>query len=144
MINDGAILPLGIDRERGGHKGYCLSAMVDILCGVLSGANWGPFVPPFPYHLKPPGRAVGRGIGHFFGALMINGFTDPVEFKRGIDEWVRVFRAAEPAHTMSWPLIPGDPEREAQTIRLDGGVPLLRSVVEDLRRLALRTGILFD
>jgi len=144
MINGGAILPLGIDRERGGHKGYCLSAMVDILCGVLSGANWGPFVPPFPYHLKSPGRAVGKGIGHLFGALMIDGFTDPVEFKRGIDEWIRVFRAAKPAHNTSGPLIPGDPEREAQTIRLNGGVPLLRPVVEDLRRLALRTGILFD
>ena len=47
MIEGGALLPLGGDREHGGHKGYCLSAMVDILCGVLSGANWGPFAPPF-------------------------------------------------------------------------------------------------
>jgi len=144
MINGGAILPLGIDRERGGHKGYCLSAMVDILCGVLSGANWGPFVPPFPHHLNSQGRAVEKGIGRLLGALMIDGFTDPVEFKRGIDVWIRIFRAAKPARETSGPLIPGDPEREAQTIRLNGGAPLLRSVIEDLRRFALRTGILFD
>ena len=37
MIEGGALLPLGGDRTHGGHKGYCLSAMVDILCGVLSG-----------------------------------------------------------------------------------------------------------
>src|SRR6266436_3215402 len=47
MVNGGALLPLGSDRERGGHKGYGLAIMVDILCGVLSGANWGPFTPHF-------------------------------------------------------------------------------------------------
>jgi L-2-hydroxycarboxylate dehydrogenase (NAD+) len=144
MINGGAILPLGMDRERGGHKGYCLSAMVDILCGVLSGANWGPFVPPFPYYLKSTGRAVGKGIGHLFGALRIDGFTDPVDFKQRIDEWIRVFRTAKPAHNTPGPLIPGDPERKAQAVQLKEGVPLLRSVVEDLRHLSVRTGILFD
>ena len=45
--NGGALLPLGGDREHGSHKGYALGAMVDILSGVLSGANFGPWVPPF-------------------------------------------------------------------------------------------------
>jgi LDH2 family malate/lactate/ureidoglycolate dehydrogenase len=47
MVEGGALLPLGSDRDRGGHKGYGLAIMVDVLCGVLSGANWGPFTPPF-------------------------------------------------------------------------------------------------
>ena len=47
VYNGGALLPMGSDKDRGGHKGYCLSAMVDLLCGPLSGANWGPFTPPF-------------------------------------------------------------------------------------------------
>ena len=46
-VYKGGVLPLGSTREMGAHKGYCLSAMVDILTAVLSGANWGPFVPPF-------------------------------------------------------------------------------------------------
>jgi len=41
MVNGGALLTVGSDRERGG-KGYPRHH-VDILCGVLSGANWGPF-----------------------------------------------------------------------------------------------------
>ncbi len=45
MVDGGALLPLGSDRDRGGHKGYGLAIMVDVLCGVLSGANWGPFAP---------------------------------------------------------------------------------------------------
>ena len=92
MIEGGALQPLGGDREHGGHKGYCLSAMVDILTSVLSGANWGPFAPPFALRQEIPERSVGRGIGHFFGALRIDGFIDPDEFKRQIDEWIRVFR----------------------------------------------------
>ena len=43
MIDGGAQLPLGSEREMGGHKGYGFASMVDILCCVLSGANWGSF-----------------------------------------------------------------------------------------------------
>ena len=35
-------------------------------------------------------------------------------------------------------LIPGDPEREMQTERLQRGIPLLKAVVEDLDYLAQR------
>jgi LDH2 family malate/lactate/ureidoglycolate dehydrogenase len=144
MMEGGALLPLGGDREHGGHKGYCLSAMVDILCCVLSGANWGPFAPPFALRQEIPERSVGRGIGHFFGALRIDGFIDPDEFKRQIDEWIRVFRAARPAPGTSGPRIPGDPEREAEAVRRESGIPLVRAVVDDLRDIAKQTGIPFD
>src|SRR5436309_12875917 len=82
MIEGGALLPLGSDRERGGHKGYALAIMVDVLCGVLSGANWGPFTPPFALRQEIPSRSVGNGIGHFFGAMQIDGFIDHDSFKR--------------------------------------------------------------
>jgi LDH2 family malate/lactate/ureidoglycolate dehydrogenase len=144
MIEGGALLPLGGDREHGGHKGYCLSAMVDILCGVLSGGNWGPFVPPFALRQEIPTRAVGKGIGHFFGAMRIDGFIEPDEFKRQIDAWIRVFRAARPAADTDGPLIPGDPEREAETIRSRHGIPLVPAVIDDLRDIAAKTGIPFE
>src|SRR5690606_15663702 len=60
MVQGGALLPLGSFREMGGHKGYCLATMVDILCCVLSGANWGPWAPPFALRQEIPGRSVGR------------------------------------------------------------------------------------
>ena len=43
----GSLLPLGSDREHGSHKGYCLGAIVDIFSAVFSGANYGPWAPPF-------------------------------------------------------------------------------------------------
>ncbi|MFI5154451.1 MAG: Ldh family oxidoreductase, partial [Chitinophagales bacterium] len=46
LKSGGALLPLGGDREHGSHKGYALGAIVDIFSAVLSGANYGPWVPP--------------------------------------------------------------------------------------------------
>jgi LDH2 family malate/lactate/ureidoglycolate dehydrogenase len=144
MIDGGAMLPLGSNRERGGHKGYGLAMMVDILCCVLSGANWGPFAPPFALRQEIPKRSVGKGIGHFFGAMRIDGFIDADKFKRKIDDYVRVFRATKPAPGSNGPLIPGDPEREAELVRRKNGVPLILPVVEELRDISQRTGIPFE
>jgi len=144
MVEGGALLPLGSFRETGGHKGYCLASMVDILCCVLSGANWGPFAPPFTLRQQIPERSVGKGIGHFFGAMCIDGFIEPDEFKRQIDDWIRTFRATKPQPGTSGPLIPGDPEREAEAVRSKEGIPLVMPVVEDLRDIAKHTGVSFD
>lgn len=144
MINGGAQLPLGSERELGGHKGYALAAMVDILCAVLSGANWGPFAPPFALRQEVPARSVGKGIGHFFGAIEIDGLIDKNEFKKQIDEWIRVFRNTKPAPGTNGPLIPGDPEREAEVIRGKEGIPLLKVVVDDLLDISKKTGIPFE
>ncbi len=140
MIDGGAMLPLGSDRERGGHKGYCLGAMIDILCGPLSGANWGPFTHPFTLGHPEPARQVGIGLGHFFGAMRVDAFTDPDEFKRQVDDWIRTFRATKPAPGTNGPLIPGDPER----IRSTKGIPLVQAVTDDLREISKQTGIAFD
>jgi L-2-hydroxycarboxylate dehydrogenase (NAD+) len=144
MIEGGAQLPLGSEREMGGHKGYALASMVDILCCVLSGANWGPFAPPFALRQEIPKRSVGKGIGHFFGALQIDGFIDKDEFKKQIDDWIYVFRNTKPAPGTTGPLIPGDPEREAEAIRSKEGIPLLKPVVDDLLDISRKTGIPFE
>jgi len=144
MVDGGALAPLGSERERGGHKGYALAAMVDILSSMLSGANWGPFVPPSALREIVPERSVGRGIGHFFGALSVAGFIDPDEFKRQLDDWIRTMRATRPAEGTAGVLVPGDPERAAEAIRRREGVPLDAAVVEDLRFVGRELGIPFD
>ena len=137
MIDGGALLPLGSERERGGHKGYALALMVDVLSAVLSGANWGPFTPPFALRQEIPARSVGLGIGHFFGAMRIDGFRDPLEFKREIDDLVRTFRAASPhrgPRGRSCPAIPS--AGGGSTV---DGIPLVASVVEELLGVSRRT-----
>ena len=91
-----------------------------------------------------PRRSVGKGIGHFFGAMRIDAFINPLDFKKQIDDYIRVFRATKPAPGTQGPLIPGDPEREQEQIRRKEGIPLVLPVVEDLRDIAEKTGIPFD
>ena len=142
MIDGGAQLPLGSEREMGGHKGYGLASMVDILSCVLSGANWGPFAPPFALRQEIPERSVGKGIGHFLRHA-INGFIDKDEFKKQIDDWIQVFRNTKPAPGTNGPLIPGDPEREAEDSQ-QRGIPLIKPVVDDLLDISAKTGIPFE
>lgn len=140
VIGGGALTPLGSTREGGAHKGYCLSALVDILSGVLPGANWGPFCPPFRVDQPVPPREVGAALGHCFGALQIAGFCDPAEFKRNLDGWVRTMRASRPAVAGEPVRVPGDPEREAEAERRVHGIPLLPPVVAELETVARLTG----
>ena len=144
MMNGGALLPLGSDRERGGHKGYGLAIMVDFLCAVLSGANWGPFTPPFALRQEIPEKSVGKGIGHFFGAMRVDAFIDLDEFKMQTDDYIRTMRSTKPAPRTNGPIIPGDPEREAEEIRSKEGIPLVEPVIEELNDISKRTGIPFD
>ena len=67
----GALLPLGgYGVDNGGHKGYGLGALVDILCGVLSGGLFGAAadVPETGMH--------GGIVGNFFGAFRIGALRD--------------------------------------------------------------------
>ena len=144
LKDGGALLPLGSDREHGSHKGYCLGAWVDIFSAVLSGANYGPWVPPFVSFLSPPADPVGSGIGHFFGAMRIDAFRPADEFKKHMDNWITRFRSAKPIEGESRVLIPGDPEREMAEERLKTGIPLNEKVVEDLNNLAIRYSLSLD
>lgn len=136
IAKGGGMLPLGSDREHGSHKGYCLGAMVDIFSAVLSGANYGPWAPPYVSFLEKKADLVGAGIGHFFGALRIDAFRPAAEFKEHMDRWIRRFRAAEPIDSGQPVLIPGDPERTCEQHRAVHGIPLLDPVFEDMALLA--------
>ncbi len=136
LKDGGALLPLGGDRDHGSHKGYCLGAVVDIFSAVLSGANFGPWVPPFVSFLPLPPDPVGKGIGHFFGAMRTDAFRPAADFKKDMDKWIQRFRNAKTVAGQDQVYIPGDPEREMEVIRMQEGIPLLPAVVKDLEMLS--------
>lgn len=139
----GALLPLGGDREHGSHKGYALGSVVDIFSAVLSGASYGPWAPPFPAYVPMPENMPGEGLGHFFGAMRIDAFRPADEFKFHMDNWIKRFRDAKPVSDDQPVLVPGDPERETEIIRMRDGIPVVDSVVDDLRLVGGKFGILF-
>ncbi len=141
LINGGSMRPLGGDREHGSHKGYGLGAVVDIMSAVLSGANYGPWVPPFVAFIDPHPNPVGQGLGHFFGAWRVDAFREAGEFKQHMDNWIERFRASETVNSEEKVLIPGDPEREMTEKRLKEGIPLLPQVVHDLQETGQKFGV---
>lgn len=134
----GALLPLGGDREHGSHKGYMLGSIVDIFSGVLSGANFGPWVPPFPAYVPMPTGMPGKGIGHFFGAMRIDAFRTAQAFRQDMDKWIRAFREAEPIDPACPVVIPGEPERAYEVDRRNNGIPVAGSVVGELEALGAK------
>lgn len=137
----GSLLPLGSDKDHGSHKGYGLGATVDILSAVLSGANYGPWVPPFVAFLEPSANPVGEGIGHFFGAMRVDGFRPAEDFKAHMDNWISRFKNAETVDAAKQVVIPGEPEVAFEKERKINGIPLIDVVVEDLNKLAGSLGI---
>jgi len=132
LKKNGSLLPLGSDKTHGSHKGYALGSIVDIFSGVLSGASYGPWAPPFPAYIPMPDNMPGDGLGHFLGAMRIDAFRPATSFKAHMDNWISRFRNAQPIDPANPVLIPGDPERKIETERLKNGIPLLPVVVEDL------------
>ena len=143
LTEGGAILPLGGDREHGSHKGYCLGSIVDIFTSVLSGANFGPFVPPSVAYLPVNDISVGKGTGHFFGAMRIDAFQPANDFKKQMDKWIETFRKAKPIDGQEKVLIPGDIERELEVTYKENGFPLMESVIKELKIIAEKYDIPF-
>jgi L-2-hydroxycarboxylate dehydrogenase (NAD+) len=140
----GSMLTLGGDYEHGSHKGYCLSAIVDIFSAVLSGANFGPFVPPSVAYLPVLDKKVGEGTGHFFGAMRIDAFQPAIQFKVKMDEWIETFRNAKSAPGKPRVQIPGDIEREKEIMIRKEGIKVVPAIANDLKEIAISLGIEFE
>ena len=141
--NGGALLPLGGDKEHGSHKGYMLGSIVDIFSAILSGANYGPWVPPFPAYVPMPQNMPGEGIGHFFGAMRIDAFRSAADFKFHMDNWIQRFRSAKTVAGEQRVIIPGEPETAMEVERMVSGIPLIEPVINDLKELGNKFRVAF-
>jgi len=118
-----ALNPLGSTAEMSSHKGYGLAAMVDILCGVLSGMG---------HSLKVPRSRA----GHFFGAIQIEAFRDLEEFKLEMDEMIRDLKAIPPLQEGGRVYVAGEKEYLAQAENLRLGIPLHPKIIYRMAQLS--------
>ncbi len=122
------LLPLGGSREMGGHKGYGLAVMVEILCALLSGG----------WDRNAEGRYVQTGDAHFFGAIRVDAFRPVADFKQGMDALIDSLHATEPLDPAQPVMVPGEPEARTREERNRTGIPLPPNVVADMQTLAAR------
>jgi L-2-hydroxycarboxylate dehydrogenase (NAD+) len=110
------ILPLGSTREMGSHKGYGLSACVDIMSGILTGGGYG----------ANPGRP---NYNHSVAAYNIASFMDVAEFKRTMDDYLQYLKSTKPAPGHDRVYYAGLIEAEYEAECKVKGIPLHKEVI---------------
>jgi len=136
ILKGGALAPLGGTRELGGHKGYGLAMMVDILSAILSDANYGAKQEGLMSMRKEPSN-----VGHFFMAVRVDGFRPLEEFGRTMDDALTALKESPKAKGQERIYIHGEPEFEYEDERRKLGIPLHPQVILSLSILAKADGI---
>jgi LDH2 family malate/lactate/ureidoglycolate dehydrogenase len=123
----------GLMLPMGGHKGYAIAFMLDVLAGVLSGSGFGSDVSG-PYQAERPGRS-----GHLYIALHVAAFCEPAEFAARMEALIADVKSARaaPGHEV---LVPGEREQRHADRVLREGVDLPAATFDELSRLSRETG----
>jgi ureidoglycolate dehydrogenase (NAD+) len=73
-----------------------------------------------------------RRLGHFVCAINPAMFTDPDQFKSDVDKMIEEIQRLQPAEGFEKVMVPGQPEQEKESERLQNGVPITKSVYQFL------------
>jgi len=122
----GALLPLGGSE---GYKGYGLSAIVEILSGILTGLGFG---------VEPTGR---HNDGCFMLAVKIEAFRPLAEFKAEVAEFARYLKATPPAEGFEEVLYPGEIESRRAAVNAEAGIEVEDATWAALTKLAREYGM---
>lgn len=127
-----ALLPLGGAGELlGGHKGYDLATMVEILSASLQGGAfmWG------LTGISPEGKKQPFKVGHFFMAINIEAFVDLDEFKKTTGDILRELRSSPKAPGQTRIYTAGEKEFESEQLVRRQGVPIVPNLQKDIKYL---------
>lgn len=133
----GALLPLGGMDVTAGYKGFGLALLVEVLCSMLSGGN-------FLTHVGGPGKPDPTGVSHFFMAINIEAFRPLVDFKDSMDQMIEMVKNSPIAVGRDEILVAGEKEFEYAKYNEKHGVPLIKPIVDDLRKDGEKVGVTFD
>lgn len=129
-FNSAALMPVGGAEITSGYKGYGLGLMVETLCGILSGSQYGPNIRGWGTHTHDVAN-----LGQCFIAV------DPECFAPGFDgrmsDLMDTIRNMEPADPNKPILIAGDPERiHMKAVDEAGGVKYLQNQMDTCAKLS--------
>ncbi len=124
----GSLLPFG------GHKGYGLAVLVELLSGALTGA--GP--------TEQPGETPKEGRGGnpgFVLALDIAHFTEPEDYAAAVESFFGRLKGVRPAPGSSGVLIPGEPEEAARAQCRSAGITVADATWARIAAVAEQWGV---
>lgn len=125
---DGYVLPMG-------PKGSGLAIMVDILTGVLTGAQFGKGIPRMYDDDEP------QQLGHFFGAINVEGFMGKDLFYDRLQDKVDETVNSKPIKGFDRVYMPGEIELEKKKNQEKEGIQISNEIFEELKNTGIRYGI---
>src|SRR5262245_17550605 len=121
-----ALLPLGGTE---GYKGSGLAAIVEVLCGLLTGLGFG---------IEPSGR---HNDGCFMAVFNVAAFRPLDAFKREVAEFARYLKATPPSEGSPGVFYPGELEHLREQQRRASGIDVEDATWGKLRKLAGEYGL---
>lgn len=122
---EGFLLPVG------GHKGYGLALMVDLLAGVLSGASYLTRISSWSEDPERP-----QDLGHVFVLIDAGRLLDDAALAERVADFAAILHATPPADPDTPVRLPGERELATHRAGLRDGVTLPEDDLAALRALA--------
>src|SRR3954468_1923445 len=117
----GALLPLGGTE---GYKGSGLAAMVEVLCGLLTGLGFG---------VEPTGR---HNDGTFMAVFNVAAFRPLKDFEKEVGEFARYLKSTPPSEGSPGVFYPGEIEHIREQRRRRDGISVEDATWDKLKSLA--------
>ncbi len=132
---DSPLLPLGGEgTDAGGHKGYGLGLLVELMCGALGGTG-------FEARIAGADGGGPPAMGHLMGAIDIEGFRPLAEFQADMAATFARIRGTSKAPGQDRILIHGEPELMAFEVNSRDGIAVTPVVLEQVAKWAERLGV---
>jgi L-2-hydroxycarboxylate dehydrogenase (NAD+) len=129
----GSLMPVG------GHKGYGMVLIHEMLTAVLTGGKKTREIKS----LYEEDKSGIQGTCHTFMALDPDCFIGKEAFKEEMDGYIKSIKESGKARNSTEILMPGEPELRTETERLKEGIPLSQATIKELAALGESLGIPF-
>jgi len=136
---DAAAALAGTVLTMAGHKGSALATMVELFCGVLSGAAVGNEIGSMYKDMDRP-----QNVGHYFCLIDVAAFIDPDELRRRVDRMIDRIKACRRRPGVDEILVPGEPESRKAEYNREHGVPIDPKTFSELTALAEEHKVAFE
>lgn len=128
----------GVCLPFGGVKGSVLGTLMDLMSGVLTGANFGGDVKSLYFDHSEP-----QNVGHLFFAIRPDLFMSLTDFEARMDTFYERIKALPRAAGVEEIMMPGEPERRREESRRREGIPVTANVIRDLTEEGAGVGVTF-
>jgi len=131
FLDGGALLPFG------GHKGYAIGLLIELLCGGLTGAG----LSERPDNIPTQGAG---GNACFTIVIDIAHFRDLAQFRDSVDAFMGRLKRVKPAPGSRGVVIPGEPEALQRASRAKEGFSVDEETWEKIAAMARKHGVTLE